>query len=199
MNGEILIRDDSINYTNINYSINSMEENSTGSIKFNLPVNMTWLSENYYDMFDVYWRDTVYNTNKQNRTLLEFNFTTFGYRLGIDGGQDNMTCNFTMTFATPYMVGLLVKKSDRLYIDVKEDFNYTGLFLGNATEHKLDTLTAKARIPLIFDFRNENMALMRQISATMYWVMLGLISIQFCALLIRNTGLLPVWIFLEYL
>jgi len=32
------------------------------------------------------------------------------------------------------MLGLLIKKNDKLYIEVNKDFNYTGMFLGNATE-----------------------------------------------------------------
>jgi len=32
------------------------------------------------------------------------------------------------------MIGLLVKISDKLFIDVKPNFNYTGLFFGNISE-----------------------------------------------------------------
>lgn len=43
------------------------------------------------------------------------------------------------------------------------------------------------------------MALMRSIAKHMYWVMIGLIALQFIMLMARRTGLLPVWTFIEYL
>jgi hypothetical protein len=54
--------------------------------------------------------------------------------------------NFTATFDLPYMLGLLVKRSDRIYIAVKYDrldvfgffkprFSYlNGMFFGNVSE-----------------------------------------------------------------
>jgi len=52
-----------------------------------------------------------------------------------------------MTFSEPYKIGLLVKKSDKIYMDVREEFkngtlNYTGIFLGNKTEHRLTNFKA---------------------------------------------------------
>lgn len=43
--------------------------------------------------------------------LLDFKFTELG--------NDSMTMNFTATFYEPYMLGLLVKKSDKLYVHMK--------------------------------------------------------------------------------
>jgi hypothetical protein len=57
-----------------------------------------------------------------------------------------MTINFTATFYEPYMLGLLVKKSDKLYVHMKYDlldpygyFKYdrqyfNGMVLGNINE-----------------------------------------------------------------
>lgn len=54
--------------------------------------------------------------------------------------------NFTATFDLPYMLGLLVKRSDRIYVAVKYDrldvfgffkprFSYlNGMFFGNVSE-----------------------------------------------------------------
>jgi hypothetical protein len=54
--------------------------------------------------------------------------------------------NFTATFDSPYMLGLLVKRSNRLYVAVKYDrldvfgffkpqFKYlNGMFFGNVSE-----------------------------------------------------------------
>jgi hypothetical protein len=54
--------------------------------------------------------------------LLDFNITHLG--------EDNMTMNFTATFDRPYLLGLLVKKSDKLYIHMKYDLLDTkGYFL----------------------------------------------------------------------
>jgi len=53
------------------------------------------------------------------------------------GSQDNRTINFTLTFAEPYMIGLLVKISDKLFMDVNPltpENNYTNMFFGNKSE-----------------------------------------------------------------
>ena len=63
-----------------------------------------------------------------------------------------MTVNFTAKFAKPYRLGLLVKKSDRIWIDVckKENgdpcvkYNETGgLFLGDPATYSLGNDKAK--------------------------------------------------------
>lgn len=72
---------------------------------------MKWLEENFQNFFHVYWRDTTYRTTRENLSLLDFEPTNFD--------ADGMTVNFTMKFSKPYRIGLLVKKSDRIHIDVK--------------------------------------------------------------------------------
>lgn len=104
-----------------------------------------------------------------------------------------------MVFEEPYMIGLLLKKSDKLYIDLNEGFNYTKMFFGNLSEIRLMTTTANAALPMTFDWTNEKMALMRSIAKNMYWGMIGLIASQFIMLMLRRVGLLPVWILIEYL
>ena len=69
MNGEIRTRNDTINYTDVTYAINYMNEHSKGSVHFNVPVNMTWVEENFYSMFNIFWRDTVWRDNKVDRPL----------------------------------------------------------------------------------------------------------------------------------
>jgi len=43
------------------------------------------------------------------------------------------------------------------------------------------------------------MALLRNIAKNMYWVLIGIILLQFVLLSLRRVGLLPVWVFIEYL
>lgn len=52
---------------------------------------------------------------------------------------------------------------------------------------------------MIFDWRNPEMALMRKIAKNMYWVLVAIILVQFALLTLRRVGLLPVWVFVEYL
>mmetsp|Transcript_12357 Transcript_12357/g.19197 ORF Transcript_12357/g.19197 Transcript_12357/m.19197 type:complete len:110 (+) Transcript_12357:2423-2752(+) len=53
--------------------------------------------------------------------LLDFNITSLS--------DDNRTLNFSCKFSEPYMLGLLVKKSDRLYIHFRYDMlNSYGFF-----------------------------------------------------------------------
>jgi len=125
MNGEIVEVDTSITYLDINYTINYIDEKSTGSLYFTSPINMTFMEENFFEMFKIFWRDTTYRENKLNHTLL--NFVVDKYDL------DQQTINFTMTFDEPYRLGLLIKKSDKIYIEVKDGFDYSGMYLEEQT------------------------------------------------------------------
>lgn len=131
INGQIINIDNRINYTTINYTINWVD-NYVGSIKFNKPVNMTWLQANFNNVFKYYWTDTDYTTNLKQNSFLDFEVTNWG-------AKDNMTVNFTMTFAKPYQIGLLHKKSDLLAFQLKKGYAgneqyYCQLFIGNCTE-----------------------------------------------------------------
>ena len=80
-----------------------------------------------------------------------------------------------MVFHKPYMIGLLLKKSDRLHIDVEEGFDVTQIYLGNKTEVRLLNNATRVRLEMIFDWKNPVMAKARTISANMYYVIIGLI------------------------
>ena len=101
-----------------------------------------------------------------------------------------------MVFDEPYLLGLLIKKSDVLYIMVREGFEYQGLFIyekkdnitssdpgkdwlihTNITKYELLYKKAEKRIPLLFDWNNNMMKTMRQISANSYWVLIGIIVV----------------------
>ena len=55
------------------------------------------------------------------------------------------------------------------------------------------------RLEMLFDWENPEMALMRKIAKNMYWALIGIIMFQFVVLSFRRVGLLPVWVFIEYL
>lgn len=81
-------------------------------MKFTEPVNMTYLKAgNFYRMFNIFWRDINYRENEEDKKLLDFVVDEWGWK------DDDMTINFTMTFEKPYELGLLLKKSDKLWID----------------------------------------------------------------------------------
>jgi hypothetical protein len=104
-----------------------------------------------------------------------------------------------MTFEKPYMIGLLVKISDKLFMDVKPGFNYSGLFFGNISEVQLVMNTTYAPLTMIFDYRNEFMSTMRSTAVIMYWVLIGMFGVQFVLLIWRGVGLQPLWVMIEYL
>jgi len=70
--------------------------------------------------------------------LEDFNITNLS--------EDGMTMNFTAKFFEPYMLGLLIKKSDRLYIHFRYDLldswgffkdekaDYRQMLIGNHSE-----------------------------------------------------------------
>lgn len=87
-------------------------------MKFSEPVNMDYLrqNDNFYKMFDFYYHDINYRTNNEDIKLRNLVVDEWGWQ------GDEMTINFTMTFDKPYMLGLLLKKSDKLFIDQNKNF-----------------------------------------------------------------------------
>lgn len=197
----------------VEYSINWIDKSSQGSIMFTHPVNFTWLEDNFYLMFNIYWRDTTYfkrGGKMTNHTLKDFELTRFS--------DDNQTVNFTMVFDEPYLLGLLIKKSDNLFVDVRSGFDSSGLFIyreednitqpvegkehiihTNITKYFLETKTYWKRIPLLFDWNNNMMKTMRVISQNTYWAVIIIILVQFVLLSWRRVGLITLWILIEYL
>jgi len=92
-------------------------------------------------MFDVYVKNVTFRTHNTTTPLLDFKFTHLG--------EDAMTMNWTAKFYRPYMLGLLMKKSDKLYIHLRYDLLDTKgyfrpeyrhldkMFLGNTTLTRL--------------------------------------------------------------
>jgi hypothetical protein len=127
--GEVFERDDKIYWVDVNYTIDYINDKSQGAIKFTEPVNMTYLKQgNFYKMFNIFWRDINYKDNKEDRKLLDFVVDEWGWN------NDDMTINFTMTFEKPYELGLLLKKSDSLYVDRNLDFEIAPWFFYNTTQ-----------------------------------------------------------------
>lgn len=130
--------------TQVNYTIEYIDDKGHGSLKFTSPIHMMWLEKNFQDFFNIYWRDTTYRKTKQDLSLLDFKPTIFS--------EDAMTVNFTLKFSKPYRIGLLVKKSDRLHIDVKmNETEYSGAFglwLGKADTYKLGNDADKERLEM---------------------------------------------------
>jgi hypothetical protein len=190
--GEVFEQNTTVETIWINYNISYIDEAGKGAMQFDNDVNMTFIEENFGELFNVFWRDTDYKLNKQERELAEFLILDYG-------GEDNRTINFWIRFDKPYKIGLLLKRSDKLYITVRDGINYTDMFVTNRTITKLNTTQSWIRLELIFDFRNPDMLLMRNIAKNMYWVLIALIMLQFILLTLRRVGLLPVWVFIEYL
>jgi hypothetical protein len=49
-----------LNTTQVNYTINWVNDKGLGSLKFTSPINMDWLEQNFADFFHIFWRDTTY-------------------------------------------------------------------------------------------------------------------------------------------
>jgi len=118
--GDIIVPNTTIDYVNISWAIGELFENSTGRLSFNHTVNMSFVNENFYEMFTIYYTDTTYRRDKKTYELDNFWPHIFF--------ADNQTMNFTMVFEKPYMLGLLQKKTDYLRMNITEGFNYSGLW-----------------------------------------------------------------------
>lgn len=122
-------------YMNVSY----INEDSTGAFNFSLPVNMTYITENFSKLFSYYVIDVAQN----NDTIPEFEITEI---------VDNQTFKFQAKFWKPYLYGLLNKRSDWMTF---EAYNTTMLVL-NATGQDFGSNTTRLRIPMQFDWRGNH-------------------------------------------
>lgn len=131
------------NYTDLTFALDPLERNSTGALVFSHPINTTYVKENFNALFDVYVRNTTYIKHNTTMKVKDFKFTHLP--------SDNRTMNFTVVFDRPYMLGLLVKKSDRLYVHMKYYLLDTnGFFKKEYAEHNAMFSYGNASLHRIF-------------------------------------------------
>jgi hypothetical protein len=113
VNGTIIDPMDYLNFTEITWEMTPINRNSSASLIFSAPVNLQFIKDNWESMFDVYIKNVTFRDHQTPMILEDFEITHLS--------DDNMTLNFTAKFYQPYMLGLLVKKSDRLFIHFRYD------------------------------------------------------------------------------
>src|SRR3569833_599775 len=147
---------------------------------------MTSVVKNWKDLFTVYIDCRTRNITEE---VKDFVITYF---------EKDMYINFTAEFKFPYLLGLLNKKKDYLVIALKNNTD-PGMIILNTTANIFGVNTTQFSIPMQFDYRNEKMQYMRNTAITLYYVMIGIVVLQFLMLFVRNVGLLPLWTLLEYM
>jgi hypothetical protein len=136
MMGEELKVREQFNYTDITWKMfgeatdkkHWVDANSSTGIVWSQPVNTTFVAEHFEEMFDIFLKNVSYRELKAPMDLLSYEFPQPMH-------PDSMTMNMTCTFFEPYMLGLLVKKSDRLYIQMKYDILDTAGYFMPGYEH----------------------------------------------------------------
>jgi len=113
MQGSIIDPMEYLNFTDITWEMSTIDRESKSSLVFSHPVDLQFVKDNWDSMFHVYIKNVTFKDHQTPMLLEDFNITHLS--------DDNMTMNFTAKFFEPYMLGLLVKKSDRLYIHFRYD------------------------------------------------------------------------------
>lgn len=131
-----------LTFTDYTFTMGDLDRNGLTSITWSNPVNTTYIWENWDAMFDVYVKNVTIREHNQTMPLLDFQY--------MGESNNSMTMNFKARFHEPYMLGLLTKKSDRVYIHMKYDIldlhgwfvddKHVGMFLGNGSEPANATL-----------------------------------------------------------
>jgi hypothetical protein len=130
-------------YPDTNEKEHWVSADSKTGIFWTAPVDTAFVAEHFDEMFDMNIRNVSYRELKVPAQLLDYEFTW----------MNSTHMNLTLTFFEPYMLGLLVKKSDRLYIKMKHDILHTdgrfvpekaylnAMFLDQATDREGQILT----------------------------------------------------------
>lgn len=111
------------NFTNVKFSMGPVNRYGQGTIKWNHPVNLTFVAEHFTEMFDVYIKNVTFRDHNTTWPVKQFIFTNLSELTNsTDPDADNSTTMwFNATFFEPYKLGLLKKKADKLYIHLKYD------------------------------------------------------------------------------
>lgn len=226
MSGVKIDPEEFLNFTEVSFDIKEINRDSTGTFVWSTPMNLPFIRDHWDEIFDVYIKNVTFREHNMTMPLVDFKI--------LELGEDNMTMKFHAEFYDPYMLGLLMKKSDKLYIHMKYDLlDVRGYFrdeyrymdemvVGNLSLTRFfhdqcmldleadasspygftqnrEKLFVSKRIEMQFDFRNEQMAYMRNLAIKLYWYITFIVMIQFVILLWKNVGFLPVWTMIEYM
>lgn len=99
------------NFTDIQFSMGPINRYGQGTVIWNHPVNLTFVKEHWSEMFDVYIKNVTFKEHNTTWPVKNFIFTNLS-----DPGDNETTMWYNATFYEPYKLGLLQKKSDKLYI-----------------------------------------------------------------------------------
>jgi len=117
------------NFTDYTFEMGALDRYGNTSITWSNPINYPFLRDNWDAMFDVYIKNVTIREHNQTMPLLSWEHT------GVS--DDNKTMHFRARFHDPYMLGLLTKKSDRLYIHFKYDLlDFDGHFKRESYDDK---------------------------------------------------------------
>ena len=137
------------------------------------------MRDHWDELFDVYVKNNTYRIHNQTMPLLDFNITALG--------DDGMTMNYSAKFYRPFMLGLLQKKSDSLFIHMKYDLLDTkgyfkdkvkhleGMILGNVTLTRLwkarcsEDAVADAKSPYGSTANREKIFVKKRINLQFNW------------------------------
>jgi hypothetical protein len=137
MSGVKLDPEEALNFTDLSFDMGPIDRESKGTFVWSSPVDLQFVKDNWDAMFDVYIKNVTFRAHNSTMPVLDFVITELG--------EDQMTMSYQAEFYDPYMLGLLMKKSDKLYIHMKYDLLDTkgyfkdeyryldGMIIGNKT------------------------------------------------------------------
>lgn len=101
------------NFTDVSFSMGTINRYGQGTFMWSHPVNLTFVDEHWDELFDVYIKNVTFRDHNTTMRVKNFIFTNLA--------ENNTMMEFNATFFMPYKLGLLQKKSDKLYIHFKYD------------------------------------------------------------------------------
>jgi len=113
MSGVKIDPEEYLNFTEVSFEIATLNRDSTGTFVWSTPMNLPFIRDHWDEIFDVYIKNITFRDHNKTMPLVDFKILSLG--------DDNMTMHFQAEFYDPYMLGLLMKKSDRLFIHMKYD------------------------------------------------------------------------------
>ena len=111
VDGPLIEEADRYNYTEVAFKMTEMTNHSSAMLTFSQPMNLSFIRDNFQDIFDIYVKN---NTFRDHQTMMPILDVEVPYI-----SPNNTQLNFTVTFSEPFLLGLLKKIHDKIYVRFK--------------------------------------------------------------------------------
>jgi len=143
--GELWNPNDDKDWVDVYYRMTPLGGDSKAALIFKEPLNLSFVADHLTEIFDFYVKNNTFRTHNTTHPVLDVEVDSIT--------EDGLQLNFTVTFSEPYLLGLLKKIPDKLYVHLKGGELLTSA--GILKDPYMHQMVPKGEDPLLYRFYHE--------------------------------------------